>query len=183
MPNPQTYKQQLEQILSVYTIRRRTNELLWTLRQIRRVGDFREHALHDACISIQNASKTATRLIISTSKMEGTNVISRTYLITKVQKVVDNPKNTIDMIKPTEPIIRTGLLPIWSDSRDHWRVNTASVRKKREIYNRRRELWECLERRYNCLHRPEAQSKIQLSCHHHPWYLSPSQASKQVQSQ
>jgi hypothetical protein len=50
-------------------------------------------------------------------------------LITRVENVRDNPKNSMDKTVPTIPNKRTGFLPMRSDVRLHWNTVIASVAK------------------------------------------------------
>ena len=60
--------------------------------------------------------------------------LARTYLKTRPQNVVDNPKQYMDMDSPISPVIMTGLRPTWSDIRLQWRTIIAWVMKKMDCY-------------------------------------------------
>lgn len=48
--------------------------------------------------------------------------------------VLDKPNASIEIVKPNKPIRSTGFLPMWSDTRLHWRTVIASVKKNNDSY-------------------------------------------------
>ena len=56
------------------------------------------------------------------------------YLITSPQKVVESPKQNIEIDRPKSPIRMTGLRPIRSDNRLQCNIVKASVRKNNDCY-------------------------------------------------
>ena len=55
-------------------------------------------------------------------------------LNTNPQKVLDRPKQYIEMDKPNKPIKMTGFRPIWSDTRLQCSTVSACVAKNSECY-------------------------------------------------
>jgi hypothetical protein len=60
--------------------------------------------------------------------------IERSNLRTSPKKVLDRPKQYIEIDNPNNPVKMTGFRPMWSDIRLQWRTVRACVAKNRECY-------------------------------------------------
>ncbi len=94
------------------------------------------HALHHTRISVQHTYQTPA-ISRSATYAEG---VKRSHLITRVKNVFDKPKQTMEMASPPTPTSKTGLRPMWSESRDHWNTNIASVAKKIDSYKQQHDV-------------------------------------------
>ena len=75
--------------------------------------------------------------LIEVNESSTNHVKTQSNLITRVENVRDNPKNTMDEIVPTIPNMSTGFLPIRSDILLHWKTVIASVTKNNDSWNER----------------------------------------------